>query len=101
MVSDCALDSSTTIPAVRGDPVVARNINRALAAGCLILVPPHASYEVMRGVEERGAVKQLRMFNELLDTCPLGMSTKEMLDAASHVYNELRRAGEARETAAG
>jgi tRNA(fMet)-specific endonuclease VapC len=48
---------------------------------------------VIRGLEERKATKQETVFNRLLEKCPLGMVTKEVLNEAGHIYNELRRNG--------
>jgi predicted nucleic acid-binding protein len=68
-------------------------VNNFLESNFKIIVPPHAYYEVIRGLEERRAAKQLRLFNGLLDKCPLGIATKEVLNEAGRIYNETRRNG--------
>jgi predicted nucleic acid-binding protein len=92
-MADYGLDSSIIFPRIKGDKALTRKINEALAADSLIMIPPHAYYETMRGLEDHRAAKQARMFDGLLEQCPLGEAKQELFDEAAHIYNELRRAG--------
>jgi predicted nucleic acid-binding protein len=92
-VKQYALDSNIIIERIRRNLHEKQRIDDAILQKKAIMIPPHAYYEVMRGIEGRNAQKQLQLFNELLTVCPLGEAPKEVFDEASHIYNELRRNG--------
>jgi hypothetical protein len=47
---DFALDTSIIFPRIKGNGALKRKIDDTAAAGSLILIPPHAYYETMRGL---------------------------------------------------
>jgi predicted nucleic acid-binding protein len=88
-----ALDTDNIIERVRGNETVKGNIKRAREARARIYIPYFAYYEAKRGMMDAQATKQLRLFNELLEYCPIGEATGEVFEMAISIYLELKAKG--------
>jgi predicted nucleic acid-binding protein len=88
-----ALDSNIISFDLRGNATVRQNINRELDVKTQVLVPPFAYYEVKRGLVDAKAIKQLRLFDELLRRCPRGEATDAVFETAVDIHVTLKTKG--------
>jgi predicted nucleic acid-binding protein len=87
------LDSDIIIAREHGNNLVQRRIDESWAKGLPVIIPPFAYYEAKRGIVNGRAPKQLRLFEELLEQCPVGETTQEVFDRAASIYDDLKSHG--------
>jgi predicted nucleic acid-binding protein len=87
------LDTNIISFDLKGNIIVKRNLRRELDAKTRVLIPPFAYYEAKRGLVDAKATKQLRLFNRLLEDCPLGPISHSVFEAAVDIYVDLKSKG--------
>jgi predicted nucleic acid-binding protein len=87
------LDTDIIIARERGNERVQENIRKSWHDKVPVYIPPFAYYEAKRGIVNGKAPKQLRLFNELLEQCPVGETTQDVFDRAANVYDDLKSHG--------
>jgi predicted nucleic acid-binding protein len=87
------LDASMISFAMKDNPVVKQNLNRAEQNGNAIKIPPVAYYEVKRGLMAIHATKLMRDFAELCEKYPVGQMDNSILEEAAFIYAELKPKG--------
>jgi predicted nucleic acid-binding protein len=88
-----SLDADTSIEYARSNLVVQAHVHEKLAADVKIYIAPFAYYETKRGLIDRRATKQVEIYEELLDDCPVGDVSLKIFDEAAAIYNELKSKG--------
>jgi predicted nucleic acid-binding protein len=92
-MNDFGLDSNIASFYVKGNKIVRQNIDLKLDEKAKVLIPPFAYYEVKRGLVDANATKQLRVFNKLLERCPVGPISQDVFEAAVDIYVDLKSKG--------
>jgi predicted nucleic acid-binding protein len=87
------LDTDIIIAREHGNALIEPHIKDSWKKGNPVLIPPFAYYEAKRGIVNGKAPKQLRLFNELLEQCPVGETTQDVFELASNIYDDLKSHG--------
>jgi len=88
-----ALDSNILSFYLRGNTIVAENMEKAMNDGDVIVIPPFVYYEVKRGLALIQATKQLKKFDALCELFPVGELGDYLLEKAIDIYVQERKAG--------
>jgi predicted nucleic acid-binding protein len=87
------LDSCMISFALKDNPVVTRNLNRARQNESDIEIPPVAYYEVKRGFMAINATKRMGDFAKMCKKYPVGELDNSILEEAARIYAELKPKG--------
>jgi predicted nucleic acid-binding protein len=93
------LDTNIISYYFKGQPEVARNIEKALSAGNGLIIDPIVYYEVKRGLMAVNARRLLKEFDDLCEVFGVGRFDNGILDDAIAIYVEQRKAGRTMEDA--
>ena len=87
-----ALDTNTVIRFLRDDPIVCRKFDTAVERGDEIVIPPIVHYEVERGFLCKSAPRKENSYHILIEQCPVGEMSAEILENGAGIYAALYRA---------
>jgi len=81
-----ALDSNIISFYLRGNAVVAENMEKAISDGNGIVIPPLVYYEVKRGLALIQATRQMKKFEALCELFSVGELGDYLLEEAIDIY---------------
>ena len=81
-----ALDSNIISFYLRGNTIVAENMEKAINDGNSIVVPPLVYYEVKRGLASIQATRQMKKFEAFCELFPVGELGDYLLEEAIDIY---------------
>ena len=88
-----ALDSNIISFYLRGNIVVAENMEKAIGGGDGIVIPPLVYYEVKRGLALIQATRQMKKFETFCELFPVGELGDYLPEKAIDIYVRERKAG--------
>lgn len=88
-----ALDTNTISYLVKEDPTVSARLKKESDAGSRIVIPPMAYYEIKRGLLAVNSLRKMSHFKRFCEALGVEGISLPVLDKATYVYDELRRAG--------
>ena len=88
-----ALDSNIISFCLRGNALVMASLDKAIADGNSIVIPPLVYYEVKRGLKFINAAKRLKQFEALCKVFPVGDLGDYLLEESIDLYIHERKAG--------
>lgn len=95
MTSEILLDTSTLSEVIKGrDPAVSRRAQAYLAVHLRFTFSILTRYEIRRGLEARGAARQIVLFDQQCGGSRVLPLTDEIVVIASQIYGELWRTGQ-------
>ena len=93
MMSKVLLDTDTLSYFLKGNELVLHSATAYLAKHDCFTISIITSYEIMSGLEAKGAKQQLKLFKKFLKDNEVLNLTEDTIAISSSIYGELRRKG--------